>query len=146
VDVVGAKEIAERLRVPVNTVHQWSKRGLLPPAAGTVSGLPAWAWQAIENWARSTGRLPGLREQVLAALARTPTSTSPIAGQLIAAGYAKSITQVRRVLNDLMDDGLVGRVLPDDWVLTDDGRQVLTLHLDHAGRSPTTPDTYDSPR
>jgi hypothetical protein len=116
-DIVGEKEIAQRLLVPTNTVHQWSKRNLLPPTDGTVSGAPAWAWATIQRWAQSTGRLPGLREEILASLARGAGATSQIAGSLIAAGYAKSISQVWRVLNDLADEGLVGRAMPDSWII-----------------------------
>jgi hypothetical protein len=121
-DIVGEKEIAERLKVAPNTVHQWSKRALLPAADGRVSGMPAWHWNTVESWARATGRLPGLREEILVLLGRTSSSTSPLAAQLIAAGYAKSVGQVWQVLNDLMDEGLVGRGVPENWLITEAGR------------------------
>lgn len=54
---VGAVEIAERLAVKPETVHQWAYRGLLPEPRWTVSGRPAWNWPTIERWARETGRL-----------------------------------------------------------------------------------------
>lgn len=53
---VGAKEIAHAFGVEVETVYQWTQRGLLPPAPWTVSGRPAWPWGAIEKWAGETGR------------------------------------------------------------------------------------------
>jgi hypothetical protein len=121
-DIVGEKEIAERLKVAPNTVHQWSKRALLPAADGRVSGMPAWHWNTVERWARATGRLPGLRVEILTLLGRTSSSTSPLAAQLIAAGYAKSVGQVWQVLNDLMDEGLVGRAMPENWLITEAGR------------------------
>ena len=54
---VGQEEIAERLGVKPATVRQWRFRGLLPEPLGTVSGLPAWNWPTIEEWARETGRM-----------------------------------------------------------------------------------------
>jgi hypothetical protein len=64
-DIVGIKEIAERLGVKQQTAAAWRYRGLLPPEEGTVSGAPAWAWATIERWARHTGRLGGLAEFVV---------------------------------------------------------------------------------
>jgi predicted site-specific integrase-resolvase len=55
---LGEREIAELLRVQANTVHQWRKRGLLPPPHGTVSGQPWWPDWVIEEWARQTRRWP----------------------------------------------------------------------------------------
>src|ERR1700730_14465547 len=121
-DIVGEKEIAERLKVAPNTVHQWSKRALLPAADGRVSGMPAWHWATVESWARATGRLPGLREEILMLLGRSASPASPLAAQLIAAGYARSLGQVWQVLNGLMDEGLVGRAMPENWLITEAGR------------------------
>lgn len=50
-----------RLEVPVNTVHIWRVRGLLPEPQYTVHGSAAWEWNQIERWARKTGRLPEQR-------------------------------------------------------------------------------------
>lgn len=61
-DIVGVKEIAERLGVRPQTAATWRVRNLLPPEEGTVSGAPAWNWSTIENWARQTGRLGGVAE------------------------------------------------------------------------------------
>lgn len=62
-DVVGEREIAERLAVKADTVAHWhhrSRRGQsprgFPPARWSVSGLPAWYWPDIAEWAVSTGR------------------------------------------------------------------------------------------
>src|SRR5258708_16401735 len=124
--IVGQKEIAEQLRVAPNTVHQWGKRGLLPPSEGTVGGDPAWHWSTIEAWARETGRMPGLREEILVLLLTVAgASTSPIAGALIARGFGRSTVQVWRVLNDLFHEGLLGYRMPDHWFVTDMGRQVV---------------------
>jgi hypothetical protein len=54
---VGAAEVAKRLGVRGQTVHTWRQRKLMPPPRWTVSGLPAWDWNEIEEWARRTGRL-----------------------------------------------------------------------------------------
>lgn len=63
-DIVGLKEIAERLGKKQQTAAAWRYRGLLPPEEGTVSGAPAWTWATIERWARETGRLGGVAEFV----------------------------------------------------------------------------------
>lgn len=112
---VGEREIAERLGVAAGTVHQWRKRGLLPDPEFTVSRMPAWWWPTIEAWARSTGRLPGLREAALAEVVRQRRPTTPIALSLIRAGQAKTVPQVQAVLTDLEKDGLIGREMPDRW-------------------------------
>lgn len=54
---VGLLEIAERLGVRAQTARNWRTRGVLPAPAWVVSGMPAWEWTTIEEWARSTGRL-----------------------------------------------------------------------------------------
>ena len=64
-DIVGLKEIAERLSVKQQTAAAWRYRGLLPPQEGTVSGAPAWSWPTIEGWARATGRLTGVAEFIV---------------------------------------------------------------------------------
>jgi hypothetical protein len=64
-DIVGLKEIAERLGVKQQTAAAWRYRSLLPPQEGTVSGAPAWTWGTIERWARATGRLGGVAEFVV---------------------------------------------------------------------------------
>jgi hypothetical protein len=56
-DLVGEKEIADRLGVQPGTVHQWRKRDLLPEPTAEVSGVPVWEWSTIDAWARATGRL-----------------------------------------------------------------------------------------
>jgi hypothetical protein len=64
-DIVGLKEIAERLGKKQQTAAAWRYRGLLPPEEGTVSGAPAWNWATIERWARQTGRFGGVAEFVM---------------------------------------------------------------------------------
>ena len=64
-DIVGLKEIAERLGKKQQTAAAWRYRGLLPPEEGTVSGAPAWSWATIERWARATGRLGAVAEFVI---------------------------------------------------------------------------------
>lgn len=61
-EIVGLKEIAERLGVKPQTAAAWRHRGLLPPPDGTVSGAPAWRWEVIEDWARHTGRVGAVAE------------------------------------------------------------------------------------
>ncbi len=64
-DIVGLKEIAERLGVKQQTAAAWRYRGLLPPEEGTVSGAPAWTWATIDGWATATGRLGGIAEFII---------------------------------------------------------------------------------
>lgn len=63
-DIVGLKEIAERLGVKPQTAAAWRHRNLLPAPEGIVSGAPAWQWQTIEQWAIRTGRVGGVAEFV----------------------------------------------------------------------------------
>lgn len=56
-DIVGPQEVADRLAVQCNTVHQWRKRGLMPVPARIISGVPLWASAAIDSWALETGRI-----------------------------------------------------------------------------------------
>ena len=56
-DIVGAREIAERLGVKRETVNMWMHRALLPKPAGRASGVPVWRWPDVEDWARDTKRL-----------------------------------------------------------------------------------------
>ena len=59
-DLVGAKEIADRLRVSrPEVVRTWRRRkqdGFPEPVAELSMGL-VWAWSDVEAWARRTGRL-----------------------------------------------------------------------------------------
>ncbi len=81
-DLVGEKEIADRLGVQTGTVHQWRKRDLLPEPMAEVSGVPVWEWSTIDGWARATGRLkesqagpvdvlPGAASDVLETIGRS---------------------------------------------------------------------------
>lgn len=66
-DIVGIKQIADRLGVSAATVHKWqqrahtdppeSRRIPIPPPDGYVSKTPWWIWHRIETWAAATGRL-----------------------------------------------------------------------------------------
>jgi len=123
--IVGQKEIAEQLRIPANTVHQWAKRDILPPAEGSVGGAPAWHWSTIEAWARATGRMPGLRQAILDLLLQVGAgTTTPLANRLIAGGFAKNVGQVWRAINDLSAEGMVGIRLGNEWFLSDMGQAV----------------------
>lgn len=55
-DLVGLKEIAERLGVARKTAGMWRVRGLLPPPGWTIGGYPVWLWDTIVAWAVRTGR------------------------------------------------------------------------------------------
>lgn len=62
-DVVGSREIAERLDVKLATVYMWRQRHEelripFPEPRGAVSGVPWWSWRDVERWARKTGRFP----------------------------------------------------------------------------------------
>lgn len=61
-DIVGLKEIADRLNVKQQTAAAWKHRGLLPEPEGTVSGMPAWRWSTIAYWAANTGRAGAVAE------------------------------------------------------------------------------------
>jgi hypothetical protein len=125
-EIVGQKEIADRLHVAPNTVHQWVKRGLLPLVEGTVGGDPAWHWSTIESWARETGRMPGLREAILDLLMVVGAGgTSPLANTLISRGFGRTTAQVWRAVNDLFHEGLVGYRVPGVWYLSEIGRQLV---------------------
>lgn len=70
-EVVGVREIAERLGMRRETVSMWVTRGWpkgertakpatpakSPSTVGTVSGQAAYRWADVERWARATGRL-----------------------------------------------------------------------------------------
>jgi hypothetical protein len=57
-DLVGVKEIAERLGVPRGTVSIWKLRGLMPLPEVELGSGPVWRWSKISKWARETNRLP----------------------------------------------------------------------------------------
>lgn len=59
-DVVGVKEIAERLGVEPQVVRLWKHRGLLPEPDWSVGGRPAWLWSRFDGW-----QLPGSRVVVI---------------------------------------------------------------------------------
>lgn len=58
IDLVGVREIAERLGVPRGTVAIWRHREQMPEPEWTISSGPVWRWATIERWAEKTGRLP----------------------------------------------------------------------------------------
>lgn len=75
-DIVGPREIANRLDVTHQLVSQWMKRGWpagkrgaapvkSPKAIAVVSGVTIFHWKDVETWAIATGRLtrsnPGAR-------------------------------------------------------------------------------------
>lgn len=55
-ELVGPAEIAERLGVQRETVHQWRHREIMPEPGWTISGVPIWEWSVILEWAQATGR------------------------------------------------------------------------------------------
>lgn len=81
--VVGEVEIGHRLDVQAQTVAQWrirskGKHGLdtragrraFPEPRWSVSGLPAWYWPEVEEWAMRTNRLAPVADPTPAAPAR----------------------------------------------------------------------------
>lgn len=57
-DLVGTREIAERLGRRAGLVKDWRLRdGSFPEPLTTVSSVYVWAWPDVEAWARRTGRL-----------------------------------------------------------------------------------------
>lgn len=56
--LVGTREIGERLDVSYRVVHGWSRRyPEFPKPVAKVSGVSVWVWKDVEAWARATGRL-----------------------------------------------------------------------------------------
>jgi hypothetical protein len=53
---VGAKEIAERLGVRMQTVHMWRYREVIPEPRWVVSGQPCWNWRDIDVWVEQSER------------------------------------------------------------------------------------------
>jgi len=57
-ELVGAKEIADRLGVGTSIVHDWRRRhDRFPPPIARLSMGFVWAWSDVESWARATRRL-----------------------------------------------------------------------------------------
>jgi hypothetical protein len=55
-DVVGQQEAADRLGVKRVTFRSWVFKGQTPEPRWTVSGVPAWDWDAdIKPWAKERG-------------------------------------------------------------------------------------------
>lgn len=72
---IGAQEIADLLDVQDRTVHQWIRRGLMPPPKWqTVNGSRAWDRRDVLKWAGQTGRLtdPDLIAEYVAAVGAEP--------------------------------------------------------------------------
>jgi hypothetical protein len=142
---VGEKEIAARLEVKVNTVHQWFVRGVLPRPDGSVSGNPAWYWDTVQTWAWETGRIPDLRVRILSILSRaTGAFATPLTFDLIERGWVgpgTSPTKIASVLTDLFEEGYVSIHLRNEWRITDLGRRFLG---DRADDMENKPMTYES--
>jgi hypothetical protein len=49
-DLVGQREIASRLGVPVGRVHTWVYRDLMPSPVLIVGNAQVWAWREVEMW------------------------------------------------------------------------------------------------
>ena len=56
--LVDIAAIAERLGVNKDTVNKWRYRDLLPPPDHDLAVGPVWEWSTIEEWAKTTNRLP----------------------------------------------------------------------------------------
>jgi len=140
--VVGEKEIADRLEVKENTVHQWFIRHALPEPEGAVSGNPAWNWKTIELWAWTTGRLPDLRIRILSILSKvTGAFATPLTIDLIERGWVgrgTSATKIASVLTDLFEEHYVSIHLRNEWRITDEGRAFLGSRANDAEDKPMT--------
>jgi hypothetical protein len=55
---VGARDIADRLRLKPNTIAIYKTRGMLPPPRWHVSNNPAWCWEHDIEPTLIDGRLP----------------------------------------------------------------------------------------
>lgn len=102
-DIVGLKEIAERLGVKQQTAAAWRHRGLLPPPEGRVSGAPAWQWQTIEAWALTTGRFGGVAEFV----ADSTPGIRVLDGVAVQIGPGVVVQQVSQPFPQPMQDGRI---------------------------------------
>ena len=49
-DLVGPRDVAERLGIPRNTVLAWKLRGQLPEPELIISRIPIWRWETIHAW------------------------------------------------------------------------------------------------
>lgn len=57
-DVVGIKELAERLGSNRRTIWVWRDEQLMPPPDyESVNNYPAWQWSKVLRWAGDSGRL-----------------------------------------------------------------------------------------
>ena len=57
--LVGAGDIAKRLGVKRQAVHNWRERHRdFPQPEGKIEGGLVWYWPDVEAWARKTGRYP----------------------------------------------------------------------------------------
>ena len=57
-DLVGSREIADRLNVSIRTVQTWRARGVMPVAEWWISGMPVWRWTVIRKWNARRDRPP----------------------------------------------------------------------------------------
>ena len=57
-ELMGVAEIAELLGVSRQRVHQLTKVAGFPRPVAELSAGSIWEREAVEEWARSTGRLP----------------------------------------------------------------------------------------
>lgn len=56
--LVGAAEIAARLKVGRQMVHQWRQRHSdFPAPVAELQQAMVWHWPDVERWAKATGRL-----------------------------------------------------------------------------------------
>lgn len=58
-ELVGTAEIAKRLGVVRQSVHQLQRRHPdFPEPVAKLERVQVWAWPDVEAWAKATGRLP----------------------------------------------------------------------------------------
>ena len=57
-DLVGPKEIADRLGWPRNKVRTYISRGLFPEPYAVLGMGPVWVWEDVAEIAREKGWLP----------------------------------------------------------------------------------------
>ncbi len=121
VHIVVDKEIAERLKVPTNTVHSPNVRFSLPRMAGQVA-CPLRIGSLSSAGRTLQAGFPACANSSWSSSITPRVRPSSLAAQPIAAGYAKSVGQVWHLLNELMEQGLVGRTLPESWFINEEGR------------------------
>jgi len=118
-EIVGTADLAARFDVDEGTGLDWAARALMPSPEGQVTGLPAWRWVTIRDWATRTGRL-GLEAAVLEVLRLRRCDLPTLHNTLAEAGIFTEVepAQLIRILEDLLEGEMVARLPGEFWSLS----------------------------